>query len=256
MTTRSRNIFFLIEYGIPVYQWGEGEVLILRDHPLQPVASEAYPQIRDKVYEQLRQAMLKGSLKPGERLVERKLAEQLGVSRTPVREAIRMLQLEGLVVHLPRVGSVVAQVTDDEVVDIYRIRAVLEGLAARMAAEKINPTQLQQLTNLLETIEELAKERDFDRLEKVHQEYNDLIYQVADSMRLYGMITTLVDHITRYARVGYCHPGRIEEATREHRQLVEAIKMRDGALAERVAREHIDNSRRAYFSEIAIRSKA
>lgn len=227
----------------------------MTDNTLQPVENEPYPQIRDKVYEQLRQAMLKGLLKPGERLVERKLAGQLGVSRTPVREAIRMLQLEGLVAHLPRVGSVVAQVTDTEVLEIYRIRAVLEGLAARMAAEKINLVQLQQLTDLVEKIEELAKGGDLVQLERVHQEFNDFIYKVADSTRLYGMITTLVDHITRYVRVGYCHPGRIEEATREHRQLVEAIKMRDGSLAERIAREHIDNSRRAYFSEIAIRSK-
>ncbi|RYD01585.1 hypothetical protein N752_28840 [Desulforamulus aquiferis] len=174
------------------------------------------------------------------------------MSRTPVREAIRMLELEGLVAHLPRVGCVVSQVTDSEVLDIYRIRAVLEGLAARMAAEKITEVQLQQLIKYIEAIEELSKDKYFEKLEKIHQDYNDLIYRAADSNRLYGMITTLVDHITRYTRVGYCHPGRVEEATREHRQLVEAIKIRDGALAERIAREHIDNSRRAYFNEIAI----
>jgi len=221
------------------------------DFTLQPVEDQRHPQIRDKVYERLRQAMLKGLLKPGDRLVERKLAEQLGVSRTPVREAIRMLELEGLVSHLPRLGSVVAQVTDTEVLEIYRIRAVLEGLAARMAAEKISEEQLQQLVNLLRSIETVAQTENQDQLETLHREFNDLIYRAAGSTRLYGMITTLVDHITRYARVGYCHPGRIAEATREHRQLVEAIKLRDGALAERVAREHIDNSRRAYFNELA-----
>lgn len=222
----------------------------MTDYTLRPIENEPYPQIRDKVFEQLRQAMLKGDLKPGDRLVERKLAAQLGVSRTPVREAIRMLELEGLVAHHPRAGCVVAQVSDTDVLDIYRIRAVLEGLAARMAAEKINTEQLQQLVNMVEKIEELAKNKDYEQLERVHQEFNDLVYRTADSARLYGMITTLVDHITRFTRVGYCHPGRIEEATREHRQLVEAIKMRDGALAERVAREHIDNSRRAYFNEM------
>lgn len=218
---------------------------------LQPLENEPLPHIRDKVYERLRQAMLNGQLKPGHRLIERKLAEQLGVSRTPVREAIRMLELEGLVAHLPRVGAVVAGVTDKEVLEIYRIRAVLEGLSARMAAEKINTDQLQQLIKLLKSIEEFAREDNLTELEKNHRLFNDVIYQAADSPRLYAMISTLVDHISRYARVGYCHPGRIEEATREHRQLVEAIKLRDGSLAERVAREHIDNSRRAYFSELA-----
>lgn len=130
----------------------------------------------------------------------------------------------------------------------------MEGLAARMAAEKINPDQLHQLIGLLKTIEVYAHEEALDSLEKVHLEFNDLLYKSADSPRLYGMITSLVDYITRYARVGYCYPGRIAEATREHRQLVEAIKMHDGDLAERVAREHIDNSRRAYFSEMAQKS--
>lgn len=218
---------------------------------LMPVETVPQPQVRDKVYEQLRQAILGGRLTPGERLIERKLADFLGVSRTPVREAIRMLELEGLVAHLPRGGTVVAQVTDLEVLEIYRIRAVLEGLAARMAAEKIKPEQLQQLVSLLKDIEEYASEGDLENLEKAHQQFNDLVYKAADSQRLYAMITTLVDHISRYTRVGYCHPGRIEEATREHRLLVEAIKIRDGSLAERVAREHIDNSRRAYFNEVA-----
>lgn len=226
---------------------------MVEDFNLQPLEYEAKPQIRDKVYERLRQAILTGKLQPGHRLVERKLAEQLGVSRTPVREAIRMLELEGLVSHLPRVGSVVAQVTDLEVLEIYRIRAVLEGLAARMAAENIKPDQLQRLTELLDSIDKYADETnlDLDLLSIIHREFNDVIYKAAHSPRLYGMITSLVDYIDRYTRVGYCHPGRIKEATREHHQLVEAIKLRDGGLAEKVAREHIDNSRRAYFSEVA-----
>ncbi len=218
---------------------------------LGPIESEPQPQIRDKVYERLRSAILSGALEPGERLVERKLAELLGVSRTPVREAIRMLELEGLVTHLPRVGAVVAQVSDSEVLEIYRIRAVLEGLAARMAAEKITPEQLNKLAELVQIFEENAKQGNLERLEEAHREFNDLIYRAAGSSRLYSMITTLVEHIDRYTRVGYCHPGRIAEATLEHRQLVEAIRMRDGALAEQVAREHIDNSRRAYFIEAA-----
>ncbi|ABO51474.1 transcriptional regulator, GntR family [Desulforamulus reducens MI-1] len=218
---------------------------------LAPIEAVPHPQIRDKVYQQLRQAILDGHIKPGERLVERKLANLLGVSRTPVREALRMLELEGLVAHLPRVGVVVAQVSDMEVLEIYRIRAVLEGLAARMAAEKIKPGQLEQLINALEQLDGFVTGDDLESLEKAHEEFNDLLYRAADSQRLYAMITTLVEHINRYAKVGYGLPGRIEEANREHRQLVEAIKLGDGSLAERLAREHIDNSRRAYFNEMA-----
>lgn len=237
------------EYGIPYAR----KVCDCMDEDLylQPLDSDPAYQVRGRVYEQLRQAILKGSLKPGSRLVERKLAEQLGVSRTPVREAVRMLELEGLVSHLPRIGAAVARVNQQEVLEIYRIRAVLEGLAARMAAEKISPVQLQHLNDLLKQIEESAGRGDMGRLEGLHREFNDVIYKAAGSPRLYGMITTLADYIAGYARVGYTYPGRMAEATKEHRQLVESIRLRDGDLAERTAREHIENSRRAYFNEIA-----
>lgn len=216
---------------------------------LKPIKNES--QVRSEVYERLRQAILKNQLKPGNRLIERKIAEQLEVSRTPVREAIRMLEREGLVYHIPRSGVVVAQVSDKEVLEVYRIRAVLEGLAARMAAEKITPEQLQHLVRLLKQVEQSAADNNLDDLEQVHREFNDLIYRATGSPRLYGMINSLVDFINRFALVGYCHPGRIDEATREHRQLVEAIKLRDGDLAERIARDHIENSRRAYFAKMA-----
>lgn len=216
---------------------------------LRPIVDQPQSQIRDKVYEQLRQAIFAGRFKPGERLVERKLADVLGVSRTPVREAIRMLELEGLVSHLPRIGVVVAEINEVEVLEIYRIRAVLEGLAARMAAERINPDQLKQLEMLLQSIQDNAKHNQLDALEKSHREFNEVIYKAADSPRLYGMITTLLDYVVRYARVGYAKPGRIDEANKEHHRLLEAIKLRDGDLAERIAREHIENSKQAYFSE-------
>ena len=220
---------------------------------LTPIRLMPHPQMRDQVFEKLRKAIITGELEPGERLVERTLAEQLGVSRTPVREAIRMLELEGLITYLPKLGAVVAQVSNSEVLEIYRIRAVLEGLAARMAAENITPNATTKLMNKLKEIEKVAQQRDLTKLEQVHQQFNDTIYQAAGSPRLYDMITTLVDHILCYTKVGYSQPGRIMEATQEHRRLAEAIKGKNGALAEQVAREHIDNSRRAYFQTLAVR---
>lgn len=210
-------------------------------------------QVRDQVYEKLRRSILEGLLKPSERLVERKLAEQMKVSRTPVREAIRMLELEGLVYHIPRVGAIVVQLNDAEVLEVYRIRAVLEGLAARMAAEKIETAQLNKIKNLLVEMEEYATKDDILGMEAAHREFNDLIYKAADSPRLYAMINTLVDTITNSVKVGYSYPGRVAEAMKEHRQLVGALRLQDGDLAERTAREHIENSRLAYFKEMAHR---
>ncbi|TYO95979.1 GntR family transcriptional regulator [Desulfallas thermosapovorans] len=219
----------------------------MKDTSLTPVKLLPHPQTRDHVFQKLRRAIITGELKPGQRLVERTLAEQLGVSRTPVREAIRMLELEGLISHLPKLGAVVARVSDAEVLEIYRIRSVLEGLAAHMAAENITPADADKMMQALERIESAAQQRDLTRLEKEHRQFNDIIYRAAGSPRLYGMITTLVDHIQRHVHVGYNQPKRIEEATREHRRLAEAIKARNGPLAEQIAREHIDNSRKAYF---------
>ncbi len=222
----------------------------MHEEDLKPIVDEQRFQVRDKVYERLRQAIFKGVLKPGERLVERKLAERLGVSRTPVREAIRMLEYEKLVYHKPHVGAVVAEIKDSEVLEIYRIRAVLEGLAARMAAEKITPSRIEQLEVLYKLLEQYAAEAP-EKLDDVHRQFNDMIYKAADSPRLYNMITTLVDYVIRFAGVGYANPDRVKEANCEHRRLLEAIKLRDGDLAERVAREHIENSKRAYFYTLA-----
>lgn len=222
---------------------------------LEPIYPEALPQISDKVYESLRRAILEGRLSPGARLVERKLADQFKVSRTPVREAIRMLELEGLVSYLPRAGAVVTLVDKEEVLEIYRIRAVLEGLAARMAAEKISPAQVQQLTELFKSMEDLARKGDLVKLDEVHREFNDLIYIASGSPRLYSMITSLADHIYRYVRVGYGSPGRISEANSEHSRIVEALALRDGDLAEESARKHIENSRQAFFNELNHQAK-
>jgi DNA-binding GntR family transcriptional regulator len=220
-------------------------------HTVPPIENEPLSQVRDKVYTSLREAILDNRLKPGERLVERKLADQLKVSRTPVREAIRMLELEGLVSHLPRIGAVVARIDHAEVLEIYRIRAVLEGLAARMAAERITPDSLGRLEELMKSMEAGIRRGDPEGLERDHLAFNDGIYSAAGSPRLYAMITSLTDFIARSARIGYTRPGRAEEAAREHRRLLEALRLHDGDLSERIAREHIDSSRKAYFTETA-----
>lgn len=216
-------------------------------NPLRPITGQSAAQIRNKVHSRLRKAIIEGGFRPGDRLIERKLAAQLKVSRTPVREAIRVLEREGLVSHIPRVGAAVAKVDPGDVLDVYRIRAVLEGLAARLAAERIKGEQLENLTRLLAAVNRHARAGNHDQMENAHRAFNDVLYRAAGSPRLYSMITTLVDYIGVHVRVGYSRPGRIEEAAGEHHRLVQALKMRDGDLAESVAREHIENSRRAYF---------
>lgn len=218
---------------------------------LRPIMNDPPSQVRNKVHTRLRKAIIHGELQPGERLVERKLAARLKVSRTPVREAIRVLEREGLVSHVPRVGAVVAEVDPADVLDVYRIRAVLEGLAARLAAERVGTEALEKLTRLLDDVNQGARAGDHNGMESAHRAFNDALYRAAGSPRLYGMITSLVDYISIHVRVGYSRPGRIAEAAAEHRRLLQALQMRDADLAESAAREHIENSRRAYFRTIS-----
>ncbi|WP_406676475.1 GntR family transcriptional regulator [Moorella sp. ACPs] len=222
---------------------------------LEPIDLQNYQPVRQEAYNALREAILTGRLEPGTRLVERKIAKQLGVSRTPVREAIRKLELEGLVEHLPRRGVVVARMSTREAWEVYSIRAVLEGLAARLAAEHINPIQLKRLNELVNAMEKACDEDDYDRLQELHLEFNEIICKAAESPRLHQMIDNLVDYIVGFTKVGYSVPGRTRAATREHRELLEALMKGDGERAERIARQHIENSRQAYFLQLALRDQ-
>ncbi|GFN23250.1 GntR family transcriptional regulator [Thermanaeromonas sp. C210] len=222
------------------------------DRVLKPLDLTSYQPVRREVYHILREAILTGKFQPGERMVERHLARQLGVSRTPVREAIRKLELEGLVEHVPRRGVVVARISKREAWEIYNIRAVLEGLAARLAAENITARQLERLEELVKAMEEARAGRDMELLQKLHSEYNLLIYRAAESPRLEQMITNLAEYIVGFTKVGYAVPGRMATATREHREILEALKARDADRAEKLARQHIENSREAYFAQLAL----
>lgn len=222
---------------------------------LEPINLDNYQQVRQEAYQALREAILTGRLEPGTRLVERKIARQLGVSRTPVREAIRKLELEGLVEHQPRRGVVVARMSSREAFEVYSIRAVLEGLAARLAAEHINPVQLRKLNDIVGAMERACENEDQEGLQELHLEFNEIIWNAAESPRLHQMINNLVDYIVGFTKLGYSVPGRVRAATREHRELLEALSRGDGEKAERLARQHIENSRHAYFVQVALRDQ-
>ncbi len=222
------------------------------DQNLQQLNPEDSEIKQPQVYQILRQAILSEQLKPGERLVERKLAMQLGVSRTPVREAIRKLESEGLLKHIPRKGVVVARLSPQEAWEIYHIRAVLEGLAARLAAEWITAKELEHLEKLIAEMEKAVETKDLNYLNELNSQFNEAVYGAAKSPRLKQMISNLYDYIVSFARVGYSLPGRIQEVLAEHRALFEAIKKGDVEEAERVARKHVERSCESYFVRRAL----
>jgi DNA-binding GntR family transcriptional regulator len=209
---------------------------------LLPVKLDSYKPLRELVFVSLREAIIQGQLKPGERLMELQLAEELGVSRTPVREAIRKLELEGFVVMLPRKGAYVAGITDKDITDVFEVRAALEALAAGLAAERITDRELERLERSVVQISELTEQPDLDALVQEDAQFHEIIYRASRNQRLSQILTNLQEQIQRFRLTTLSRPGRTREALEEHKQIVDAISERNVELAQKLAWEHIESA--------------
>lgn len=197
--------------------------------------------LRDVVFNTLRQAILRGELKPGERLMEIKLANQLGVSRTPIREAIRKLELDGLVLIVPRRGAEVAQITEKSLRDVLEVRRSLEALAVRLACERMTPQGLLDLKNAEKDFEKVLGNDDITVVAEADVAFHDVIYLATDNQRLIQLLSNFREQMYRY-RVEYLkkkesHPKLLEE----HQEIIHAIEHNEVETATRITCEHIDN---------------
>lgn len=206
---------------------------------LSPITVDSFSPVREAVFARLRQAILSGELAAGSRLVERELAEQLGVSRTPVREAFRKLEQEGLVAQFGRRNLIVRELSVEEVREILAIRAVLEGLAAELAAQRARPEQLAAFGSLLERMETALAAGDTAELGVLNERFHGTLYAAAGSRRLSGMLDGLREQAGMFAQRGYRVPGRAARAVAEHRSIVAAIAGRDPEAAQRAAQQHV-----------------
>lgn len=209
---------------------------------LQQIHVENLRPLRELVFEALREAIGNGTLAPGERMMEVQLAEELGVSRTPVREAIRRLELEGYLVMVPRKGAYVASMTNKDVADVFEIRTVLEGLAAELAAERITENELEELERKLHYVARRIEEGDLDRLVEADTEFHDVLYRASRNHRLTQIIGQLREQIQRFRTASLAVPGRLQETLEEHKKIVEAVAERNGVVARRLAETHIENA--------------
>ncbi len=209
---------------------------------LAPIRLDSYQPLREVVCESLREAIRKGVLKPGERLMEIQLSEELGVSRTPVREAIRKLELEGYVVMMPRRGTYVASMSIRDVNEIFEIRTALESLSNGLAAERITDEELEQLQRLIVMIGGYVKDGNIDKIVETDIEFHELLYKAARNNRLVGIISNLREQLTRFRTLSMSHPGRLEATLDEHRVIVEAIAQGDVKAAQQAAERHMENS--------------
>lgn len=211
-----------------------------------------YLPLRDVVFKTLRQAILKGELKPGERLMEIALAEKLGVSRTPIREAIRKLELEGLVIMVPRRGAHVANITESDLNDVLEVRIGLENMAIDKACILMNEEDLQELYQAEMHFEEIMAGGDLTKLAEADVEFHEIIYRSSNNRRLMQLINNLREQIYRY-RMEYLkdEPTRIVLA-KEHKAIYEAIKSRDAQRAKAITFNHIENQREAILRSIRL----
>lgn len=212
---------------------------------LVPVKLDSYKPLREIVFDSMREAIISGVLKPGERLMEIQLAEEMGVSRTPVREAIRKLELEGFVVMIPRKGAYVAGVSLKDVADVFEIRAALEGLAAGLAAERITDEEVEQMERVL-----LFDERQETSLEQVVEsdtDFHALVYKASRNDRLVQILGNLREHFQRFRSTSLAVPGRLKLAIEEHRAIVEALGQHDVAGATELATQHIVTAENVLF---------
>lgn len=201
-----------------------------------------YKPLREIVFEAMREAIVSGRLAPGERLVEIKLADEMGVSRTPVREAIRKLELEGFVIMMQRKGAYVAGLSPKEIRDVFEIRSTLESLAARLAAERIKEPQLELLKKQLGVLEEMIKTHEIEAVVKADIVFHDILFSASGNARLVSMLSNLREQIHRYRSMSLSYPGRMSIALGEHRAIVNAIVEHKPDEAAQSALLHMDSA--------------
>lgn len=200
-----------------------------------------YLPLRDVVFNTLRQAILRGELKPGERLMEIQLANKLGVSRTPIREAIRKLELEGLVLMIPRKGAEVADITEKSLRDVLEVRRALEELSVQLACEKITQEEIEELEKAAEEFKKILKSDDITEIAEADVRFHDVIYMATDNQKLIQLLNNLREQMYRY-RVEYLKNPKVhQKLIKEHEEIIEHIKKREKEAATEIVCKHIDN---------------
>lgn len=216
------------------------------------VKMDEFLPLRDVVFNTLRQAILTGELKPGERLMEIHLADRLGVSRTPIREAIRKLELEGLVTMIPRRGAEVAQITEKSMSDVLEVRRAMDALCVELACDRITEEELAELKQACGVFERTVKTGDVKQIAQADVKLHDIIVQATGNRRLIQLVNNLSEQMYRY-RFEYIKDfTQHERLIEEHRIIYESILNKDKETASEAAKIHIDNQKKAIIRQIRL----
>jgi DNA-binding GntR family transcriptional regulator len=228
--------------------------------------AQKYRTMTEIVADEIRVRILNGDFVPGQRLVAAEIADEMGVSRMPVRDALRNLESTGLVETIPHHGTIVKDLSEFEIVELYQIRSVLEGLAARLASERSDESQIEQINSKLSLHDlKTIQNEDYDSFTKLNREFHALIWAAAGSSKLESLLANLYDACSQYRNLSLLVSGRPDSIFKEHLALFEAIKCHDCDKAERLARMHYENTslaliaaienRKSRSEEVQLRSK-
>lgn len=206
--------------------------------------------IREVVYESLRRTIISGVIPAGERIVEKEYAERLNISRTPVREALRLLEMEELVEYLPRTGVVVKRISVEDAIEIYKIRHSLEVLASINAMDNITEEEIKDIENLLDITEQKNKEGDVEEVIRLFGVFNTKIYEASRMKRLANMISRLNEYLQRFRNISISENERREKALREHRLILKAIAEKNKDQIDDIIKKHLEDSIEIVIAEM------
>ena len=216
------------------------------------IMDNEYLPLRDVVFNTLRQEILTGKMKPGERLMEIHLANKLGVSRTPIREAIRKLELEGLVIMIPRKGAEVAQISWKSLKDVLEVRRALDVLAIELACERMTQEELESLYRACESFEEATKTKDTRKIAEADVAFHDIIVASTGNKRLIQLVNNLSEQMYRYRFEYIKDSSQHRMLIEEHKEMYRSIQNKDKIAAADVVKKHIDNQEEAIIRQLQL----
>lgn len=212
---------------------------------------EKNKSMREKVYDTLKQIIIDGVIKPGERIIETEYSNKFQISRTPIREAIRMLELEGLVESQTTGGVIVKTLTREEISEIYKIRIALESLIIEEIIKKINNQDIKKLEKVLKNTKKAFEVKDIEKVFSLFTEFNQILYDIASLPKVTGMINNINLYLKRFRKLSIDNPSRKEEAFEDHVQILEAIKNKELSTAISINRMHLEKSMNFILSKLS-----
>jgi DNA-binding GntR family transcriptional regulator len=219
--------------------------------PLQGIrAVDKTPPFGEMAYVSLREAIVKGDLHPGQRLVESALSDQMGISRIPVREAIKKLEQDGLIEKLEKGGFIVKDPTSEEIEETFGIRACLESYAAALAARHMDASTLDRLEGVLNRYRDALKAKDIAKMTQLNNQLDEIMYRASKSEKLYGLIGNFRDFISRHRKALLNCMEYAAISLSDHEEIVQAMKDRDEEKVEKLVRKHLLRGRDIVIKEI------